>query len=110
MFDSSAGINLAPQQRNIGLVKQDLALFPHLTVEQNVAYGLSRSPRSLRRERSQELLRLMHLEGMASRYPSQLSGGQQQRVALARALAPGPELLLLDEPFSASMPHPHGTP
>jgi molybdate transport system ATP-binding protein len=101
LFDSSVGISLAPQQRNVGLVKQDLALFPHLTVEQNVAYGLSRAPRNVRRERLDELLRLMHLDGLAGRYPSQLSGGQQQRVALARALAPHPGLLLLDEPFSA---------
>lgn len=101
LFDSTSGINLPPQQRKIGLVKQDLALFPHLTVEENIAYGLSRAPRRFIRERSQELLRLMHLEGMGNRYPVQLSGGQQQRVALARAIAPGPELLLLDEPFSA---------
>jgi molybdate transport system ATP-binding protein len=101
LFDSSMGISLTPQHRNIGLVKQNLALFPHLTVEQNVAYGLSRAPRSERSERSHELLRSMHLDSMADRYPSQLSGGQQQRVALARALAPDPGLLLLDEPFSA---------
>jgi molybdate transport system ATP-binding protein len=101
LFDSDRQINLLPQQRRIGLVKQDLALFPHLTVEQNVAYGLFREPARVRRERVDDLLRLMNLEGFAARYPAQLSGGQQQRVALARALAPNPALLLLDEPFSA---------
>jgi molybdate transport system ATP-binding protein len=101
LYDSTQGINLPPQQRRIGLVKQDLALFPHLTVEENVTYGLYRSPRRIQHDRSHELLRLMKLDGMAARYPAQLSGGQQQRVALARALAPAPQLLLLDEPFSA---------
>lgn len=101
LFDSAHGINLPPQQRKIGLVKQDLALFPHLTVEENVSYGLARSPRRIQRERAHELLRLMNLDGMANRYPAHLSGGQQQRVALARALAPAPNMLLLDEPFSA---------
>ena len=101
LFDSQSAINLPPQKRHIGLVKQELALFPHLTVEQNIEYGLFRSPARTRRERATNLLQLMKLDGMASRYPSQLSGGQQQRVALARALAPSPELLLLDEPFSA---------
>ena len=101
LFDSARGIDLAPQQRNVGLVKQDLALFPHLTVEQNVAYGLYRAPRKTQQARVDELLRLVHLDETAGRYPAQLSGGQKQRVALARALAPAPELLLLDEPFSA---------
>ncbi len=101
LFDSAMGIDLTPQQRRVGLVKQDLALFPHLTAEENVGYGLFRSPRRSRRERSRELLCLMNLEDMGGRYPSQLSGGQRQRVALARALAPAPDLLLLDEPFSA---------
>jgi molybdate transport system ATP-binding protein len=101
LFDSGRGINLLPQQRHIGLVKQDLALFPHLTVEQNIAYGLFHESTKTKRERVQYFLRLMNLDGFAKRYPAQLSGGQQQRVALARALAPKPELLLLDEPFSA---------
>lgn len=101
LFDSERGINLLPQQRRIGLVKQDLALFPHLTVEQNIAYGLFRQAARTQRERVEYFLHLMNLDGFAKRYPSQLSGGQQQRVALARALAPKPELLLLDEPFSA---------
>jgi molybdate transport system ATP-binding protein len=101
LFDSERGINLLPQQRRIGLVQQDLALFPHLTVAQNIAYGLFRESAQIQRERVNYFLRLMQLDGFAARYPAQLSGGQQQRVALARALAPNPALLLLDEPFSA---------
>jgi molybdate transport system ATP-binding protein len=101
LFDSERGIDLPPQKRRIGLVKQDLMLFPHLKVEQNIAYGLFRNPASARRNRVAELLHLVGLDGLGDRYPAQLSGGQQQRVALARALAPDPELLLLDEPFSA---------
>ncbi|HEX7589236.1 MAG TPA: ABC transporter ATP-binding protein [Anaerolineae bacterium] len=101
LFDSDKRINLAPQLRHIGLVRQQLALFPHLTVGQNVDYGLFRAPARTRRDRVLSLLQLMRLDGLADRYPAQLSGGQQQRVALARALAPTPELLLLDEPFSA---------
>ena len=101
LFDSTQRINLAPQHRRIGLVKQNLALFPHLTVAQNIAYGLWRAPATAQRARVEHLARLMRLEGLVTRYPAQLSGGQQQRVALARALAPQPGLLLLDEPFSA---------
>jgi len=88
-----------PEKRRIGYVPQDGALFPHLTVRDNVGFGL---PRALRKSgRIEELLELTDLAGMAGRYPHQLSGGQQQRVALARALAPRPDLVLLDEPFSA---------
>ncbi len=101
LLDSAKGIDLPPQQRRIGLVRQDLALFPHLTVEQNIAYGLFREPAHTVRERTDNLLCLMHLDGLGARHPGELSGGQQQRVALARALAPQPNLLLLDEPFSA---------
>ncbi len=85
-------------RRRVGLVFQDYALFPHMTVAQNVAYGLGR--RSDRRERVAAMLALVGLEGLEGRYPHELSGGQQQRVALARALAPQPAILLLDEPFS----------
>jgi iron(III) transport system ATP-binding protein len=88
-----------PEKRRIGYVPQDGALFPHLTVRANIGFGLSRAER--RSGRIEELLTLTDLEGMADRYPHQLSGGQQQRVALARALAPRPDLVLLDEPFSA---------
>ncbi len=101
LFDSAKQINLPPQQRRIGLVKQDLALFPHLTVEENITYGLFRESADARRERSRAFLHLMNLDELAARYPAQLSGGQQQRVALARALVTRPDLLLLDEPFSA---------
>jgi iron(III) transport system ATP-binding protein len=88
-----------PEKRHIGYVPQDGALFPHLTVRENIGFGLRRARRKC--GRIEELLELTSLDGMAERYPHQLSGGQQQRVALARALAPRPELVLLDEPFSA---------
>lgn len=88
-----------PEERRIGFVFQDHALFPHLTVEQNVAFGL-RARRGARRARAQEVLNLVGLTVFAGRYPHELSGGQQQRVAVARALAPAPEVVLLDEPFS----------
>ena len=88
-----------PEKRRIGYVPQDGALFPHLTVRDNVGFGLRRAQR--KSGRIEELLELTSLDGMADRYPHQLSGGQQQRVALARALAPRPDLVLLDEPFSA---------
>ena len=87
------------ERRRIGYVPQEGALFPHLSVGRNVAFGLAREDR--RGTRVDELLELVGLAGLARRYPHQLSGGQQQRVALARALAPGPEIVLLDEPFSS---------
>ena len=98
---SRPGWTLPPEQRRIGLMFQDLALFPHLTVADNVAFGLRGWKSSERRARVIELLRLVGLADFAKRYSHQLSGGQQQRVALARALAPRPRLLLLDEPFSS---------
>jgi iron(III) transport system ATP-binding protein len=88
------------EQRRIGMVFQDYALFPHLDVGRNIAFGIGKLPRAEREERVAEVLRLVGLAGMQARYPHELSGGQQQRVALARALAPRPRLLLLDEPFS----------
>lgn len=97
-FDNK--INVSPEKRGIGMVFQDYALFPHLTVKKNIQYGLSSLKKSERESRIQEVLSLVHLEGMENRYPHELSGGQQQRVALARAIAPRPEILLLDEPFS----------
>lgn len=89
-----------PERRKIGFVFQDYALFPHLNVLQNVAFGLSGMPRKARLERAREVLDLVGLNIFSTRYPHQLSGGQQQRVALARALAPQPDVILLDEPFS----------
>ena len=94
----SPAISLAPHRRGIGLVFQEYALFPHRTVEGNIAYGLPRGEYAHGRVR--ELLALAGLEGLGKRYPHQLSGGQQQRVAVLRSLAPKPRLLLLDEPFS----------
>ncbi len=98
---SRPGWTLPPEQRRIGMMFQDLALFPHLTVADNVAFGLRGWKADERRARVRDLLRLVGLDEYARRYPHQISGGQQQRVALARALAPRPRLLLLDEPFSS---------
>jgi len=89
-----------PEERGVGIVFQDYALFPHLTVEANVAFGLHRLDRVAQRRRVAEILELVGLEAFGRRYPHELSGGQQQRVAVARALAPAPALILLDEPFS----------
>jgi iron(III) transport system ATP-binding protein len=91
------GVFVPPEKRRVGMVFQDYALFPHLTVARNVGYGV---PRQNRRERVDGILELVGLTGKAHRLPHELSGGEQQRVALARALAPGPEVILLDEPFS----------
>jgi len=90
-----------PERRRVGLVFQDHALFPHLSVEHNVAFGLNKLPRPERAERVREVLDLVRLGHLAGRYPHELSGGEQQRVALARALAPRPAVVLLDEPFSS---------
>ncbi len=97
---SRAGFVLSPEQRRIGMVFQEYALFPHLNVTANVGFGLHHSPKAERVRRVTELLQVTGLMEVADRYPHELSGGQQQRVALARALAPRPALLLLDEPFS----------
>jgi len=98
---SMPGFSLAPEKRGIGMVFQDFALFPHLSVMRNIEFGISHLPAAKRRSRVQELLQLVELPHVGDSYPHELSGGQQQRVALCRALAPRPALLLLDEPFSS---------
>lgn len=93
-------INLPAQSRAIGFIFQDYALFPHLTIGQNIAYGLAEHSKQEKQQRIEETLSLVELQGFEQRYPHELSGGQQQRVAVARALAPKPQLILMDEPFS----------
>jgi molybdate transport system ATP-binding protein len=101
LFDAAAGVDVPPQRRRVGYVFQGYALFPHLSVRDNVGFGLRERRRSERQRRVEEVLRRLSLETLADRYPHELSGGQRQRVALGRALAPDPALLLLDEPLSA---------
>jgi molybdate transport system ATP-binding protein len=105
LFDSQSGIHLPPQQRRVAYLFQDYALFPHLTVAQNIGFGLRQGCLPMRRpERHplvQQWMKAFRIENTAASYPLQLSGGQRQRVALARALVAGPDLLLLDEPFAA---------
>lgn len=101
VFDAAQHINLPPQRRDVGYVVQQLALFPHLTAAENIAYGLVGRSRAERRARVAELVGMLSLGGLEERLPRELSGGQQQRVALARALARPVKALLLDEPFSA---------
>ncbi|MGW1888478.1 ABC transporter ATP-binding protein [Streptomyces sp. NPDC001970] len=98
---SGPGVHLPPERRRIGIVPQEGALFPHLNVARNVAFGLTGAERGTRQPRVDEMLELVGLAGYGDRMPHELSGGQQQRVALARALAPEPQLVLLDEPFNA---------
>ncbi len=100
-FDADTKICRSPQERDIGFLFQEYALFPHLTVVQNIGYGLNHLAAVPRQRRIDEMLGALNLAGLEARYPHQISGGQQQRVALARVLARRPRLLLLDEPLSA---------
>jgi iron(III) transport system ATP-binding protein len=104
VVDVANSVWVAAEDRGVGMVFQDYALFPHLTVAQNIRFGLRRASKKERQIRVEELLRLTELVGYTDRYPHELSGGQQQRVALARALAPRPRVVLLDEPFNGLDP------
>jgi molybdate transport system ATP-binding protein len=100
-FDSTSGHDLPPQKRSLGYVFQDRALFPHMTVKQNIGYGVLGVDRESREAMVRTMIETFHLEDVEHKHPSQISGGQKQRVTLARALIGRPEALLLDEPFSA---------
>ena len=100
LFDSKKKINLKPQERNIGYLFQNYALFPNMTVEKNIGIGLKGSKYEKNRKIN-EIIEAFHLQGLEKKYPRQLSGGQQQRVALARCIIYKPDVLMLDEPFSA---------
>lgn len=108
LFDRAGGVDLAPQQRQVGYLFQDYALFPHLNVRQNIAFGLARgwfNPHARADDAAvRHWLQAFELEHVAHQFPHELSGGQRQRVALARALVPDPQALLLDEPFAALDP------
>jgi molybdate transport system ATP-binding protein len=100
-FDSSSGRNLPPQERSCGYVFQDLALFPHMTIRENVLYGAHGLSKIEREQQAGNMIEKFRITGLEKKYPSEISGGQKQRVALARALIRRPDVLLLDEPFSA---------
>lgn len=101
IFDSLSRVDVPAQRRHLGYVFQDLALFPHMTVSENIAYGANGTGKDEKQGKIKQMVDLFHLEGLEHKYPSEISGGQKQRVAFARALIRKPPLLLLDEPFSA---------
>ena len=101
LYDSNMGINLKPQDRNIGFVFQNYALFPHMTVKENIGIGIQLSDKKKKESRIEDVLDAFKITELSNKYPGQISGGQQQRVALARALVRHPDILMLDEPFSA---------
>lgn len=104
LYDSDKKINLKPQNRNIGYLFQNYALFPHMTVEENIGIGLSLS-KNEKEQKVKEIIKSFHLQGLEKKYPDQISGGQQQRVALARCIVYKPDVVMLDEPFSALDAH-----
>ena len=101
LFDRASAVNIPPQKRSIGYVFQDRVAFPHMTVKENIAYGLTNGQKTDKKCKVNEMIELFHLERIAKKYPGEISGGQKQRVTLARALIGRPDALLLDEPFSA---------
>jgi len=101
LFDSEAHINLKPQERNLGYVPQSYGLFPHMSVLENVSFGIKEQNKDIKKSMALEMLMKFDINSIANMYPNEISGGQKQRVAIARALSGNPEVLLLDEPFSA---------